>query len=107
MRFTIRDLLWLMVVVGLGIAWALSKQHQAAQLRELERVRGELESVAATNEKMRQSSRIAINALIRELEKDRGRIGHFSFHPDRENPTKWHAKLEMLDSPISESPDSH
>ena len=31
LRFTIRDLLWLMVVVGLGVGWAFDRRLDAAR----------------------------------------------------------------------------
>ena len=96
-RFTIRDLLWLMVVVGMGLALIVSKQRQNAQLRELGTVRVQLESATKDLVGEKRKSRNSINALIRELEKDRGRIGIYSFHPDRQNPDEWYVKLELLD----------
>jgi len=32
-RFTIRDVLWLMVVVGMGVAWSFSGMPEAERLR--------------------------------------------------------------------------
>jgi len=32
LRFTIRDLLWLMVVVGMGAAWVVDHKRQAAEI---------------------------------------------------------------------------
>lgn len=34
-RFTIRDVLWLMVVVGLGLAWLAEHRQHAASIQEL------------------------------------------------------------------------
>jgi hypothetical protein len=31
MRFTIRDLLWLTIVVAMGVGWLLSSRHQASE----------------------------------------------------------------------------
>ena len=99
-RFSIRDVLWLTVVVAMGLALVLSKQRQATQLRELASVRDELERVASRDMREKRDSTNMINALIRELEKDRGRIGYYSIHPDRQNPDKWNLKLQLLDKPI-------
>jgi hypothetical protein len=98
-RFTIRELVLLTLVVAMGTALVLSQQRQAAQLRDLVSVRGELESVVANYTRAKRSSRNAIGALIGELEKDRGLIGHYSFHPDRQNPDQWNVKLELLERP--------
>ena len=43
MRFTIRDLLWLTVVVALGVAWWVDHQRQAAELDKLNKSFGPLE----------------------------------------------------------------
>jgi hypothetical protein len=37
MRFTIRDLLWLTLVVALGVAWWVDRRAQAKRIDELER----------------------------------------------------------------------
>jgi hypothetical protein len=36
-RFTIRDVLWVTVVLGLGMAWALERRENARLRREIER----------------------------------------------------------------------
>ena len=55
-RFTIRDVLWLMVVVGLGCGWILSAQSSALQEarlraseREIEQLKTRIEEVASEN----------------------------------------------------------
>ena len=37
-RFTIRDVLWLTVVVGLAVAWALDHHHQMTLVRFFQRL---------------------------------------------------------------------
>ena len=36
LRFTIRDVLWLMVVVGMGVGWWLGRERLAAKVSALE-----------------------------------------------------------------------
>jgi hypothetical protein len=104
-RFTIRDVLWLTVVVALGMALGLSKRREVGQFRELATLRDELARVTNQYTTERRKSRNMVNALIRELEKDRGRIGQYSFRvAERQNPDKWDVKFELLDGPISDGP---
>jgi hypothetical protein len=41
-RFTIRDLLWLMVVVGMGCVWLLDRRHLSAELAAMRRPAAQL-----------------------------------------------------------------
>ena len=47
-RFTIRDVLWLTVVVAMALGWSMNAVHSTAQKRELARLRGNYEAVKAT-----------------------------------------------------------
>jgi hypothetical protein len=53
-RFTIRDLLWLMVVVGLGVCWYCEYRTHAADLSTLNAVRGERDKLQQTQDRMEQ-----------------------------------------------------
>ena len=44
-RFTIRDVLWLTVVVGLGAAWGLRERHLSSEVRNWRLKTGALEQV--------------------------------------------------------------
>jgi len=37
-RFTIRDVLWLMVVVGMGVAWGADRRQQNVKMKALEEI---------------------------------------------------------------------
>jgi hypothetical protein len=41
-RFTIRDVLWLMVVVGMGVGWWMDRSRISRMQSELDRSQGEL-----------------------------------------------------------------
>jgi hypothetical protein len=42
-RFTIRDVLWLMVVVAIGVAWWIDHKRQASEISRLDRLGIEVE----------------------------------------------------------------
>jgi hypothetical protein len=58
MRFTIRDMLWLMVVVGLGTGWAIERHRSKA-----------LEHRVSVVEAETENSRTAIQRLYHDLER--------------------------------------
>ena len=110
MRFTRRDAIWLVAVIAAGVAsgsvsfvgglqygfvCGLSENpDHVKQLRELETLRVDLDGANQNVEAGRRKYRNATNALIRELEKDRGRIGRYSFHSDDLNkPDEWSVQL--------------
>lgn len=115
MRSTRRDAIWLVAVIAAGVAsgsvsfvgglrqgfvYGLSDNpDHVKQLRELETLRADLESANQMVEAGKRRYRNATNAFIRELEKDRGRIGRYSFNSDDLNkPNEWSVNLELLDA---------
>ena len=44
-RFTIRDVLWLTVVVALAVGWWLERARSQGQARRIERLEGEVQQV--------------------------------------------------------------
>jgi len=44
-RFTIRDVLWLMVVVGLALGWWLERARSQGQARRIASLEGEVQQV--------------------------------------------------------------
>ena len=96
-RFTIRDLLWLTVVVGMGVALLLSTQRQGRLLRELEESKRDSEKVNSDYIQEKYMSHRMKWALLRELEKHRGPIAGASFHQDRNNREIWHADVELAE----------
>ena len=57
MRFTIRDVLWLMVVVGMGVGWWIDRRYLAtgyerdALLNTIRIMRSEIEELRAKDSK--------------------------------------------------------
>ena len=73
LRFTIRDVLWLMVVVGMGVAAYANHFRLSAKLLESERAR----------------ARAATDAAL---------LAHFSFEPSRGDLAKLRAKYDTMPS---------
>src|SRR5688572_1290969 len=79
-RFTIRDVLWLMVVVGVSCAWLLSRQREAVQRAQMEEFSAQL------------ARRSASSALTRTLENELSR--------ERTQRTILERKLEAAEQKI-------
>ena len=51
-RFTIRDVLWLTVVVALGVTWGIDRQRQAAKHeREMQQSKQQLVELLQSNKR--------------------------------------------------------
>ena len=92
MRFTIRDLMWLMAVVGLGIAMAIA-------IRDRKAVRDELESA----ESQIQSSNETIEVMTSELERISGKEyrGHSTWSDPSTKERRYKIYYEGEPSPKS------
>ena len=89
-RFTIRDVLWLMVVVGL----AFVPSRQALQLSTLRGSVKELSARTAAQRKEIHELKERELALIRAVEKKYGdRITEWQLWPDPDRPPHWKAEL--------------
>ena len=90
-RFTIRDVLWLMVVVGM----AFVPGRQALQLSTLRASVKELSARTAAQRKEIHELKERELALIRAVEqKYNDRIDQWSLWPDPDHPSQWKAELE-------------
>jgi hypothetical protein len=95
-RFTIRDLLWLMVVVGLlclTISWG--RQHSAMQA-SLKALNAETAVQRQEINDLKERER----AIIRAVEqKYADRIAEWNVWRDPDRPSQWKAELESERSP--------
>ena len=90
-RFTIRDVLWLMVVVG-PACLAISLARQCSALRTS--VKALNAQTAAQRQEIHDLKEREL-ALIRAVEQRyNDRIWHWSVWPDPEHPSQWKAELE-------------
>jgi hypothetical protein len=91
LRFTIRDVLWLMVVVGLAcLTVSLARQCSALQT-------GVKVLNAQTAEQKQEIHDLKERelALIRAVERKYGdRIAEWKLWPDPDRPSQWRAELE-------------
>jgi hypothetical protein len=83
MRFTIRDMLWLMAVVAMAIVWSTDRGRQSAKMQALEEIAGleankffpkDWEGKLAAFRNQHALLRFRVAALTRELE-SRGHRG--------------------------------
>ncbi len=90
-RFTIRDVLWLMVVVGLACL-SITLERQYSALRDSVKA---LNAQTATQRKEIHDLKERELALIRAVEQKYGdRIAEWSVWPDPDRPSQWKAELE-------------
>jgi hypothetical protein len=91
MRFRIRDLLWLMVLVGLACV-AIS---QARQLYVLQADVKNLNAQTVAQKQEIHDLKGRELALIRAVEQKYGeRISEWKLWPDPDRPSQWRAELE-------------
>jgi hypothetical protein len=62
MKFTIRDLLWLTVVVALGVAWALRERTLQTELERLDRLAAVQTEAARAAQQVLKSNGLTVNA---------------------------------------------
>ncbi|HUE74975.1 MAG TPA: hypothetical protein VMP01_29175 [Pirellulaceae bacterium] len=67
MRFTIRDLLWLTVVVALGVAWWLDRSKVADDRQELQSSERELRRITGTQQKVIEDYGRALMAVPEDV----------------------------------------